>query len=89
MVVQSSGYVVITVNISLPEKMKDWIDSQVESGRYEDASDFLRDLVRKAQAEEFDLPYLQRAVDEGMASGFHEAEAQGILPAIKKRFAGQ
>ena len=38
-----------TMNISLPEKMGEWIDQQVASGRYANASDLMRDLIRDAQ----------------------------------------
>ena len=36
-----------TLNISIPDEMRAWIDSQVESGRYANASDYLRDLIRE------------------------------------------
>jgi antitoxin ParD1/3/4 len=36
-----------TMTISLPEQMKRWIDSQVQSGGYSSASDYVRDLVRR------------------------------------------
>ncbi len=35
-----------TLNISLPEQLRDWVDSQIKSGRYSSASDYLRDLIR-------------------------------------------
>jgi antitoxin ParD1/3/4 len=37
------------MNISLPDKMREWIDQQVASGRYSNASDLMRDLIRDAQ----------------------------------------
>jgi putative addiction module CopG family antidote len=39
-----------TMNISLPDKMREWIDQQVASGRYSNASDLMRDLIRDAQS---------------------------------------
>ena len=38
-----------TMNISLPDAMKYWIDLQAQSSRYSNASDYLRDLIRKDQ----------------------------------------
>lgn len=38
-----------TMNISLPDKMREWIDRQVATGRFANASDFVRDLIRDAQ----------------------------------------
>ena len=39
-----------TMNISLPDRMREWIDEQVASGRYSNASDLMRDLIRDAQS---------------------------------------
>ena len=36
-----------TVNISLPEKMKEFVDGRVEAGHYGTASEYVRDLIRK------------------------------------------
>jgi antitoxin ParD1/3/4 len=38
-----------TLNISLPEAMRDFIDSQVAEGGYSTASEYIRALVREAQ----------------------------------------
>ena len=38
-----------TMNISLPDKMREWIDQQVATGRFANASDLMRDLIRDAQ----------------------------------------
>ena len=38
-----------TMNISLPDKMREWIDQQVATGRFANASDLVRDLIRDAQ----------------------------------------
>ena len=37
------------IRISIPKGLKDWIDGQVSSGRYVDASDYIRDLIRREQ----------------------------------------
>jgi antitoxin ParD1/3/4 len=38
-----------TMNVSLPDAMKDWVDGRVKSGRYANASDYVRDLIRRDQ----------------------------------------
>jgi antitoxin ParD1/3/4 len=38
-----------TLNISLPETMRDFIDSQIAEGGYSTASEYIRELVREAQ----------------------------------------
>lgn len=44
-----------TLNISLPDQLREWVSTQIESGRYSSASDYLRDLIRsdlRAQQQE-------------------------------------
>ncbi len=38
-----------TMNISLPDPMKDWVNARTTDGRYSNASDYVRDLIRKDQ----------------------------------------
>ncbi|WP_422448919.1 type II toxin-antitoxin system ParD family antitoxin [Endozoicomonas sp. ALB091] len=35
-----------TLNISLPDQLRDWVAQQVKQGEYSSASDYLRDLIR-------------------------------------------
>ena len=74
-----------TMNISVPDQMKDWVENQIEEGHFSNVSDFMRDLIRKAQHREAERAYYQSAVDAGMASGFRETTLEDILPDIKKR----
>ncbi|HZS48591.1 MAG TPA: type II toxin-antitoxin system ParD family antitoxin [Blastocatellia bacterium] len=37
------------MNISLPGPLKEWVDSQVKSGDYSSASEYIRDLIRREQ----------------------------------------
>ena len=36
----------VTLNVSLPGQLRNWIVQQVDTGRYSSASDYLRDLIR-------------------------------------------
>lgn len=38
-----------TVNISVPDPMKDWVQAQIDEGKYASSSDYVRDLIRKDQ----------------------------------------
>ena len=40
-----------TLNVSLPDAMRAWIEGQIESGTYANASDYVRDLIRHDQRE--------------------------------------
>ena len=36
-----------TMTISLPDPMKDWIETRIKEGEYASTSDYVRDLVRR------------------------------------------
>ncbi len=58
-----------TMNVSLPDPMKAWVEDQTKSGRYSNASDYVRDLIRRDQDRQSAIAELQHLVDEGLASG--------------------
>ncbi len=58
-----------TMNISLPDPMKGWVEAQTRDGRYSNASDYVRDLIRRDQDRQRAIAELQQLVDKGIASG--------------------
>jgi antitoxin ParD1/3/4 len=38
-----------TMNISVPDLMRDFVQRRIDSGRYASVSDYVRDLIRKDQ----------------------------------------
>ena len=58
-----------TMNISLPDQMKAWVEEQTRSGRYGNSSDVVRDLIRREQVKAEKIANMQRLVDEGRANG--------------------
>lgn len=68
-----------TMNISLPDQMKQWVEQQVATGRYANASDYMRDLVRRDEERAQKLAAFQRAIDEGIASGISERSIDEIF----------
>ena len=58
-----------TMNISLPDPMRDWVEIQVEGGRYSNNSDYVRDLIRRDQECNDKLKALQSAITKGINSG--------------------
>lgn len=60
-----------TMNISLPDQMKAWVEEQVKSGRYANSSDYMRDLVR-AEQRRWAAGKLQAIVDDALASGISD-----------------
>lgn len=58
-----------TMNISLPEKMKKWVEEQVATGRYANASDVMRDVIRERQDKDAALEELRAEIQLGLDSG--------------------
>jgi antitoxin ParD1/3/4 len=58
-----------TMNVSLPEPMKDWVETQSRTGRYANTSDYVRDLIRKDQDRAEKIARMQQLVKEGLDSG--------------------
>lgn len=70
-----------SMNISLPHRLKAWIEGQVAEGRFSSASEYVRDLVRadekaKAQAK---LEGLLLEGLEGEATEWTEADSESLL----------
>ena len=57
-----------TMNISLPEALRSFVDSQVSVGDYTSSSEYVRDLLRKEQ----DRIRLRELILEGGASPLNE-----------------
>lgn len=57
-----------SMNISLPDPMRDWVEQQMKSGRYDNASEYMRDLIRHDQDRASKIAAMQRLIDEAMAS---------------------
>ena len=53
-----------TMNVSLPDELKAYVDDQVEEGGYGSTSEYVRDLIRRDK----DRQQLRRALLDGAAS---------------------
>lgn len=58
-----------TMNISLPEPMREWVQTQIDAGKYAGNSDYVRDLIRKDQEQHDKFQAMQVAITKGLASG--------------------
>ncbi len=74
-----------TMNISLPDALKEWAESRVAQGRFSNVSDYVRDLIRKDQERHAYIDYVQKAVDEGLASGVSDKSFDDIVAAARRR----
>lgn len=68
-----------TMNVSLPDGMKDWVEAQASTGRYSNSSDYVRDLIRRDQDRAAKLAKMQDIVSEGLASGFSDRPIGDVL----------
>ena len=64
-----------TMNVSLPDAMTDWVERQSQSGRYSNASDYVRDLIRRDQERANKIAAMQRLIDEAEEGG---VSAKGV-----------
>ena len=71
-----------TLNVSLPDEMRTWIDEQVKTGKYVNASDYIRDLVRRNQSER---DAINLALIEGELSGSSTKNVMDILKEKRSR----
>lgn len=76
-----------TMNVSLPDAMKAWVEGQTETGRYSNASDYVRDLIRRDQERADKIAALRSLVDEAEESGVSSNSMSDIL-AVARRKAG-
>lgn len=78
-----------TMNISLPDEMKEWVEAQAKSGLYSNSSDYVRDLIRKDTVKHEKIANMRRLVQEGLEGGisnksFDEIIAEAEIKAKEK-----
>lgn len=77
-----------TMNVSLPDPMKDWVEAQASNGRYSNASDYVRDLIRRDQERASKLAELQSLIRAGDDSGVSNRSLDDVLDAARKMVSG-
>jgi antitoxin ParD1/3/4 len=73
------------MNVSLPEQMKVWVESQAKGGRYGNTSDYIRDLIRRDQERQEAVADMQRLINEGIDSGIGSRTSKEILREARRR----
>jgi len=74
-----------TMNVSLPDPMKEWVEAQVETGQYSNASDYVRDLIRRDQEYRDKRERLIQALIAGEESGLAKRDIDEIWNEVKAR----
>ena len=76
-----------TMNVSLPDAMKDWVEVQASTGRFSNTSDYVRDLIRCDQERAGKLAAMQRLLDQAEESGVSPRSVEDILVEVRRRIA--
>ncbi|MCA1774080.1 MAG: type II toxin-antitoxin system ParD family antitoxin [Loktanella sp.] len=58
-----------TMNVSLPDPMKSWVETRLKDGSFSNTSDYVRHLIRRDQERAQAIEALQKAIEEGVQSG--------------------
>lgn len=74
-----------TMNVSLPDPMKQWVERQADTGRFSNASDYVRDLIRRDQERADKHRELQRLIAEGIDSGISPRSMDDIFESALAR----
>lgn len=71
------------LSVSMPPALQNWVERQLAGGAYADASDYLRDLVRRDRdGAAMDHAWLKAMIDQGRVSGFLDEEPAAVVDAI-------
>lgn len=73
-----------SMNVSLPDPMRDWVQGRIDSGKYASVSDYVRDLIRRDQESANRKQALINALIEGEQSGISTRKVTDILAAIRE-----
>lgn len=72
-----------TMNISLPDKMKEWVESQVDSEKFSNASEYLRDLIRRDKERQIAIAEIRAELAKGEASGYIPFDPEEMKKELK------
>ncbi|AHE56471.1 type II toxin-antitoxin system ParD family antitoxin [Sphingomonas sanxanigenens] len=67
-----------TMNVSLPDPMRNYVQNRIDSGQYASVSDYVRDLIRRDQSETENEERWLQELDASIERGL-EDEKEGRL----------
>jgi len=73
------------MNISIPDKLKEWIEGRVADGSFASSSDYVRDLVRQDQREAARMEHLRAEIAKGRASGISSRSIEDIISQTREQ----
>ena len=82
-----------TMNVSITDEMKSWVEEAVASGRYANASDYVRHLLRlereRAQNDGYTVAELKHEIQKGIDSGPSGMSVAEIFNQARNRVAAR
>ena len=76
----------IRKTISMPDDMSAWIDARIQSGQYNNDSEYFRDLVRRDQQRQDAVTALRQMLDDAEASGLSDRTVEDIWNEAKTHY---
>lgn len=73
-----------TMNVSLPDPMKAWVESRTRDGRYGNASDYVRDLIRRDQERQMAIAEVRTLMEQAEAGGTSGRSLTEVLAAARE-----
>ena len=73
-----------TMNVSLPDPLKQFVDEEVREGGFASTSDYMRDLIRQRQREKA-AEFLRQLIAEGLTSGSAEPMTPDYFERMRER----
>jgi putative addiction module CopG family antidote len=81
----------VRVEIRVPERLKSWVDRQIETGRYRDASEFFEQAARRMRTvstpAQIDAALIE-ALDGEPAGPLQRRELRAIENRIRRKYMG-
>jgi antitoxin ParD1/3/4 len=78
-----------SMNISVPDPMRDWVQQRIDTGQYASVSDYVRDLIRRDQMQADEQEAIIAALIKGEKSGISKRRIPEILAAVKQELQRQ
>ena len=75
----------IRKTIAIPDEMGIWVGERVQSGQYNNESEYFRDLVRRDQERQEAMTQLRQMLEEGEASGISPRTVPEIMNNVEER----
>jgi antitoxin ParD1/3/4 len=83
----TGSHIMATMNISLPDPLRDWVQEQIQDGNYSSSSDYVRDLIRRDRELREQKTVFQEAITAGLKSGISQRSMEDLLEEAKAKLA--